>query len=355
MPRASLAFVVFSALLASVWALDLDRLAGQVAARPPEGPAYEFRQITADIYTAMGTGTMNVGANSPIIINDADVMIVDSHITPASARVLLEELKTITDKPVRFVVNTHYHFDHTHGNQVFDPDVAIIGHEFTRTMLLSNVLEQRTYRSFTENLPTQNEELERRIQETLNAAERQALEDRLYVQQNYVAELEDVEPTPPNLTLRTMMTIYRGSREIQLHFFGRGHTGGDVVVYLPQERIICTGDLVTAGLAYMGDGHVDEWAATLDGLLELDFETVLPGHGAPFTGRQTVENFRGYLTDLWSQVSRLHNEGVSPEQAARRVDMTSHREHYSDIQGPGVDLRSVERIYEVIEGNDMPI
>ena len=354
MPRALFAFVVFIALLA-LWALDLDRLAGQVASHPPKGPAYEFRQITPDIYTAEGTGTMNVGANTPIIINDADVMVVDSHITPASARVLLEELKTITDKPVRFVVNTHYHFDHSHGNQIFGADVAIIGHEFTRLMLLSNVRERRTYRSFTANLPAELADLERRIGETSPGPERQELEDQLYVQQNYAAELKEVEPTPPNLTLRTMMTIYRGSREIQLHFFGRGHTGGDVVVYLPQERIICTGDLVTGGVSYMGDGHVDEWTNTLDRLLALDFETVLPGHGAPFTGRQPIENFRGYLTDLWGQVSRLHNEGVSPEEAAKRVDMTSHNEYYADIEEPGIDLRAVQRIYEVIEGQDMPI
>ena len=316
---------------------------------------YEFRHITDDIYTAMATGTMNVGANSPIIINDDEVMIVDSHITPASARVLLEELKTITDKPVRFVVNTHYHFDHAHGNQIFGPDVAILGHEFTRTMLLSDVLEQRTYRSFTENLPTQNAEITRQIADTSDAAERQRLEDRLYVQENYVADLEEIVPTPPNVTLRTMLTMYRGDREIQLHFFGRGHTGGDVVVYLPQDGILCTGDLVGTRLPYMGDGHVNEWAATLDGLLALVFETVLPGHGPPFTGREPIENLQAYVTDLWSQVSAFHGEGLPVEQAARRIDMTGHRDAYPDIQGTGIAEGTVRRIYEVIEGNETPM
>ena len=347
-------FLSAVAVLASLWMLDLDPLAGQTASRPPKAPAYDFRQITDDVYTAMGTGTMNVGANSPVIINESEVMIVDSHITPASARVLLEELKTITDKPVRYIVNTHYHFDHAHGNQIFGPEVEIIGHQFTRRMLLSNVLDQRTYHSFTDSLPAQIEETQRQIAAASDAAERQQLEDRQYVQENYVADLAEITPTPPNVTLRTSMTLHRGGREIQLHFFGRGHTGGDALVYLPEERILCTGDLVTAGLSYMGDGHLDEWAATLDRVLELDFETVLPGHGDPFTGREPIERFQRYVTDLSGQISRLHEQGIPAEDAAARVDMTGHRDDYPNLQGPGTALVTVQRMYEVLDGQDMP-
>ena len=75
---------------------------------------------------------MTVGSNSAIIINDNDVTLVDSHISPAAAWVLLDELKSITTKPVRYVINTHFHYDHSHGNQIFGNDVEIIGHEFTR-------------------------------------------------------------------------------------------------------------------------------------------------------------------------------------------------------------------------------
>src|SRR5882672_2826231 len=116
-------------------------IAAQVRMQKPAGAlqktkAYRFNKIRDDIYHAVGTGALTVGANSSIIINDNDVTLVDAHISPAAAWVLLDELKAITTKPVKYVITTHFHYDHAHGNQVFGNDVEIIGHEFTRDMLL---------------------------------------------------------------------------------------------------------------------------------------------------------------------------------------------------------------------------
>ena len=83
------------------------------------------------------------------------------------------------------------------------------------------------------------------------------------------------------------MTLFRGGREIQLLYFGRGHTDTDVVVFLPKERIVCTGDLMESVISYMGDAYLEEWPATLDRLMTLDFDTVMPGHGVVFKGKAT--------------------------------------------------------------------
>ena len=99
------------------------------AQAPAPPAAYKFTEIVPGIYSAIGTGAMNVGSNSAVIVNRDDVMIVDSHISPESGRAMLQELKGITDKPVRFLINTHFHYDHTNGNQAFPPGVDIIGHE----------------------------------------------------------------------------------------------------------------------------------------------------------------------------------------------------------------------------------
>src|SRR6202008_154370 len=88
---------------------------------------------------------------------------------------------------------------------------------------------------------------------------------------------QQIKPTPPNVTYSSKMTLHKGSREIQLLFLGRGHTAGDTVVFLPNEKIVCTGDLMESGLAYMGDAYFDEWVATLEALKKLDFNLVLPG------------------------------------------------------------------------------
>src|SRR6185503_13122022 len=126
------------ALLLSIGSLGI--LARSQA--PATGAAYKFQEIKPGIYSAIGTGTLNVGSNSAIIVNQDDALIVDSHITPEAARVMMREMKTITDKPVRLLVNTHFHFDHTDGNQVFGPDVLIFGHDFTRKKLAGDFLHE---------------------------------------------------------------------------------------------------------------------------------------------------------------------------------------------------------------------
>ena len=86
-----------------------------------EGSAFEFELVMEGIYQARGTGNVAVGSNAAVIINEEDVLLVDSHISPVAAAALIEELGSITDKPVKYVVNTHFHFDHAHGNQIY-PD-----------------------------------------------------------------------------------------------------------------------------------------------------------------------------------------------------------------------------------------
>jgi len=139
--------------------------------------------------------------------------------------------------------------------------------------------------------------------------------------------------------------LYKSPREIQLLFLGRGHTGGDTVVFLPRERIVCTGDLMESRLAYMGDAFFDEWVTTLGALKNLDFGLVLPGHGAPFGDKGLITAFQGYLSDITKKVADLRAQGLTADQAATRVDLTSHAKDFPQITGPGADARGVRRIY----------
>ena len=110
------------------------------------GKAFRFNKVADGVYHAIGTGALQVIGNSSVIVNDEDVVIVDDHASPAAAWVLLEEVKELTPKPVRYVINTHFHYDHAHGNQIYGPDVQIIGHEFTREMMAAGrSMSGRTY------------------------------------------------------------------------------------------------------------------------------------------------------------------------------------------------------------------
>ncbi len=264
---------------------------------PPRALAHRFDPVADGVFAAIGTGGVNVGSNSLVIVNSEDVVVVDAHVTPAAARALLEDIRTITAKPVRYVIDSHYHWDHAHGNQVFSPDVQLIGHEFVREMLQGNVLAQRTYTSFTGPLPGQLATLQRQAEAETDAARKQQLAARVAGQQAYLDALAEIRPTPPNVTYRDRMTLVRGGREIQLLFLGRGHTAGDTVVYLPKEKVIATGDLVVGDFRfmYMGDAFVNEWPDTVEKLLQLDFTTVVPGHGTPFTDKAMLRRYQSVL------------------------------------------------------------
>src|SRR5688572_21990658 len=202
------------------------------------GKAFRFNKVKEGIYHALGTGALTVIGNSTVIVNDRDVIVVDDHVSPAAAWVLLEEIKEITTKPVTTVINTHFHFDHAHGNQIFDPSVQIIGHEFTRRALLDDPVSKPLYQSFysPKILEGQIDTLKKRVADEKDPAARAKLQAQLIAAENNYASQKELRPTPPNVTLATQMTLHRGDREIQIRFLGRGHTAGDVVVYLPKEK-----------------------------------------------------------------------------------------------------------------------
>ena len=133
------------------------------------------------------------------------------------------------------------------------------------------------------------------------------------------------------------MTLYRGGREIQLHFFGRAHTGGDLAVFLPEEKIVFTGDLVLGGISYMGDGYVSEWADTLQRLKKLEFDLVLPGHGPGFRELERIDRVQAYYTDLTEEVRRL-KAAYGAEETASRVTYESTKRNLGVTQ-LGANLR----------------
>lgn len=324
--------------------------------RVVESGSHRFEEVAEGVWHGSGSGSVLTMSNVMVLVGEFDTLVVDSHVTPAAARALIESLQEITDKPVRYLVNSHYHFDHAHGNQSFPRDIEIIGHEFTRAKLngdIGNVLEENTFRSFSDPVPATVASLERQLAAETDAANRSRIEERLQVQRDYMNAIPEVVPTPPNITLEEKMTLFQvvadGSREIQLLHFGRAHTGGDVVVYLPQDGIVFTGDMMLPGLAYMGDGHVDEWPDSLEGLKELDFDTWLPGHGPVMRSKEPIENFQAYLRDLWAKTGQMYNEGVSWERAAEQIDMSNHSQNFAQIRGPGVDPRAIRRIYELLD------
>ena len=316
-----------------------------------EGAAFEITEVRPGIWHAVGTGAMTVGANATVVDLGDSLLVVDSHITPAAAWVLLRELSPLTPKPVRYVVNTHFHFDHIHGNQVFGEEVEILGHEATYDIVArGGSVSGTAWDAFVTPLPERIAALERE-HEAAAEADRAALAGELAAMRAYRDALDAIRPVPPTITLDRRMTPHRGGREIQLLFLGRGHTAGDVAVFLPEARVLITGDLIPFGLPFMGDGY-PEWGDTIRRFLELDFDLVLPGHGPPFEDREKLERLAAYLDDFWAQTGVAHKAGVPAAEAAASLDLTSHAGHFPGITGPGAPQIAVERAYRVLDARD---
>ena len=177
------------------------------------------------------------------------------------------------------------------------------------------------------------------------AALEKKLADTKIAAKEFAGDIKAIKPTPPNVTYSDKLVLHRGGREIQLLFLGRGHTGGDTVVFLPKERIVATGDLMESRLAYMGSAFFDEWIKTLGALNRLDWAVTLPGHGSPFTSKGLVTAYQSYLTDVMAQVAKLRAQGVSADDAAKRVDLRSHAKDFPDIEGVGAEVRGIRRLY----------
>jgi cyclase len=202
--------VLFSVAVGSAAFRDGGKETSQPSVRPPgttyKGQAFTFNRITDGVYHAVGTGNLVVMSNATIVEGDDDVLVVDSHVSPGGAWALREELKAITSKPIRYVVNSHYHFDHSHGNQIYGPDVEIIGHEYARQMIVAGKSHDSPAREFFVGaVPNTIKTLEGRLAAAKDDKERATIQNQLDIQRNHLEGTNAVKPTPPTLTLTNLV------------------------------------------------------------------------------------------------------------------------------------------------------
>jgi len=301
--------------------------------------AVRLKKIKENVYVAYRPEPLRyfVEGNVTIIINEQDVVVVDAGGAPLAARNIIAEIRKLTSKPVRCVINTHDHVDHTLGNQEYVktfPTVEIIAHPKTRENLDS---DGRKYVADTiKNFDTRKErsgELFKRL-----AVEGQPGADRIIAYWERYSN-EDIFPrteqyrqaviTLPTVTFDKQLTLYRGSRTIELLFLGHGDTPGDVIVYLPQEKIVCTGDMVTEPIPYGFSVKPLDWLVTLKKLSDLDFEYLIPGHGEVQQGKAYLQKVMDLLQAVQTQVRAAVAAGLDLEATRKQVDLARFIEEFA--------------------------
>jgi cyclase len=280
---------------------------------------FEFRRVADGVHVAVARPAYKVNSNAAIVEMGDGLLVVDSHSKPSAARVVVERLRDLTPRPVRYVVNTHFHWDHWQGNEVYPAaygHVEVITNDITREAMLKKSLKR--IQDHVRAVPAEITGLRAQLTAATDAGQRAELASSLRQAEAYLEEIRGLQPALPTMAFENTMRIVRGDREVQLLFLGRAHTEGDVFVYLPKERLVVTGDAVIAWTPFMGDGYPEDWARTLDLLERLDFDLMLMGHGEP-AGREWLRVFRGYVGDLVEAVRRDAGAGATLDEIKRRV------------------------------------
>jgi len=279
---------------------------------------FEVRKVGEGVWVAVAAPAYKVNCNTAIIEDGDGVMVVDTHSKPSAARVIVDMLRELTPKPVRYVVNTHFHWDHWHGNEVYPaayPGAEIVSNQITREAMVKKGLKR--IQDHVRGVPA---EIARLREELVSAppARRDRLEADLRLARAYLAEVTALKPALPTLAFERTMTLYRRDREIHLLHLGRAHTEGDVFVYLPREKVVVTGDAVIGWTPFMGDGYPEDWVGTLDRLAQLDFTHIVMGHGE-VVGREWLATFRAYVHDMVAAVRREVATGATLDEVKQRV------------------------------------
>ena len=295
-----------------------------------------------------------LNCNSAVIVNSDHVLVVDSHSKPSAARALIGQIrKEITDKPVRYVVNSHFHWDHAQGNLAYPnafKNAEIVSSTATREWLaregaprlkqsLAGIPKQiATLRAEAEKVKTQANDKHKRLLTQIAELE------------SYAKEMPPPPIALPTITFDQRLVLHRDGKEIHLLFLGRGHTAGDVVVYLPSEKVVATGDLMHGVLPYIADGYPDEWPRTLKSLEELDFNRVASGHGSVQEGKTILANFRGYIEEINEAVAR----GVERGDSLAALQQEIRYDRLRSLQANGNGERIVQELVTAFDASAGP-
>jgi len=175
-----------------------------------ETNAHTLEEVAEGVYFATGSGALYTASNALIIEREEDVVVVDSHITPAAGRALLDSIRVVTNKPVTTLINSHFHYDHANGASAFGDDIEIIGHEVTHQKLTGEPANEHTYRSSLVRFDNTIGQVTRALAAAATKEDQSRLQGQLDYWQAHIAAQDEIAFTPPTTTLKETMTLYRG-------------------------------------------------------------------------------------------------------------------------------------------------
>jgi glyoxylase-like metal-dependent hydrolase (beta-lactamase superfamily II) len=329
--------------------LDLAwRRAAWAQAMSPGAPTdlFEIQNVADGVYFAFARPQAVGNCNAAIFVNSADVLVVDAHSKPSAAASLIAQIKRqVTPKPVRYLVDTHFHWDHSQGNagyrEAFGKDLKIIASDTTKK-LEAQFTQARLKESLDPHghpfpsqphIPVLLETAQQQLSAATTPEQKAQISDRIRQLEAFEREMQNFTPVLPTVTFGKTYVIKDKAHDLHVEFHGRAHTAGDVVVFCPQKRVVATGDMVLGSLPFMGDSFPKEWPKTIDSVAKLDFDRVAGGHGTVAQGKQRMLSQRNYIDELAERVEAGKKAGKPLAEIQKSIAPPSIKAFQADGYG----------------------
>lgn len=328
--------------------------------------AIEIGELRSGVWAALQPQDNRFNdCNSLIVAADDYVIVVDAQESASDVAQIIDFVQDEIGKPVRYLVNTHWHGDHTQGNtlykEVYGDGLVIIGHETQAVDIPERAAISHAERVATlqDQLPAARAQLETGVKlDGSRFADEELAAQTVRVEraEAWLAANEDVVFTGPTLTVSDALNVDAGSASFTV-LPQRGHTRGDLLVYFPRLQVLAAGDLIDV-MPYSGHGYPLEWLAALEIIDALDFSTIVPGHGAALYDRVLITNLTSYFDSLTSQVALLAANGNDLESIRDAIDLSTSRKLLAgDDEAAArffdrVQDEAIERAYAEVTGSE---
>jgi cyclase len=299
--------------------------------------------------------------NTTVIIGGREVLVVDSCYLPSSAEEDIAQIRQWTAKPVRFLLNTHWHYDHTMGNAAYRdafPGLVVVAQTETRNQIAGY------NRYWFERFPGRAERMQKMIDAGKNADGKTLTPNEIQELKTAVAGIHPVwaefkilatrlPELTPDLAFEREMTVDLGGREVHLKHLGRGNTRGDAMAYLPKEKILITGDLLDHPVPYLFGGYPEEQIGTLQRMSQLDAQAIVPGHGDVLHDKVYLQKEIDFISAVVTQVKKaIYRFGSGPDKFDAVKDEVSKNLNVDDLRKEfaGDDKSNFDFFNETLDG-----
>jgi cyclase len=303
------------------------------AAQTASQPTFNFDtiKVAEGIYSFIVPETHAdiVQGNSTAIIGSGGVLVIDTGQFPSLTRRHIAEIRKLTDQPVKFILFTHWHGDHNFCGSIYQqefPGVTLISTDFTRQLMAT---EGPAYlKAAAENWPIMLERLPKALETgkrsdgtVLSNIQKNVYAVDLEVLKVAVPEFKNVRNTLADLTFDRDLTIYLGNREVQIKWLGRANTAGDAITWVPDAKVLITGDTVVYPTPYGFGSYFTEWPPVLQEMIDMHAAAIVPGHGPVMKDYSYFKTLIALFDALTAQVKAAVAKGLSEEETRKQVDL----------------------------------